>query len=1008
MASAPDCMPLGGPLPPEAFVYVDTAIGGANRRNRVVRADAFAPPPGAVDCFRTYLLFSDDLLRYMEANPNDAGRPSVRGYPGPSLALSVPLDFDREGDPAAALADARAFVRRVGARFDLPPQAVRAWFSGRKGFSLELPAALFGGFAPSPETAARLGALVGVLAEGLPTLDGKIYERVRLWRVENTVNAKSGLFKIPLATHELLTLGLDQVRDLATRPREVERVPDDEWDPVPDLVALWRGTAIRSRAPASVRVGAFARGLTDAQVAEVVGTVGPHWAQGQKHDLALCLGGYLAREGVPEEQALAVVRRLAARDERPGDRADAVRDSYARLRDGHPTLGFFGLRELLDPAALRSLQDVVRSAPRSAVDAGGAEPGGAGTMPPVIDVADQDLARGSAAAWAAVEDANDPPALFVFAGLPTRVDRDAATGAPVPRLLTEDRLRHRLARVAAWVRTTPKGEVSAAPPLAVVRDMLAAPSFPLPPLVAVTEIPAFAPDGSLPAGPGYHAAARVYYAPPAGFAPPAVPDDPTPEQIAAARSLLLDDLLVDFPFAGEAERAHALALVLLPFLRGLVDGPTPLHLVEKPTAGTGASLLADAAARLATGRPAGAMTEGRDEDEWRKRLTAALRGSPPLLLLDNLRRPLDSAVLSSALTATWLEDRLLGTSDTLRLPVRCAWVATGNNPALSGEIARRTVRIRLDARLDRPWLRAEAGFRHHPLAAWVDGERGPLVAACLTLGRAWLAAGRPVPEEAPSLGSFEAWSRVLAGVLAVAGVGGFLANLPAFYDASDAEGAEIRAFLAAWWGAQGAAPATVAELFALATAPESPLDVSARSEQGQKVRLGQLLRSLAGRRYGLGEGLTVEIAREGTEKRAVRWRLRRVEADGPSGGIGGDSPGEKPSHGKENPVDGAGLGESGESSAERPREENRGGKQGQTGAVRGGKDSPDSPDSPEVETCRLCVECGRPIPADAWAPYCDAHGGGDDDAVPACTLCDAPLAAGSRSPSCPGCDPLTR
>ena len=36
------------------------------------------------------------------------------------------------------------------------------------------------------------------------------------------------------------------------------------------------------------------------------------------------------------------------------------------------------------------------------------------------------------------------------------------------------------------------------------------------------------------------------------------------------------------------------------------------------------------------------MTEGRDEDEWRKRLTAKLRNSPQFLLIDNLHRRLDS------------------------------------------------------------------------------------------------------------------------------------------------------------------------------------------------------------------------------------------------------------------------------------------------------------------------------------------------------------------------------
>src|SRR3712207_8294493 len=59
-------------------------------------------------------------------------------------------------------------------------------------------------------------------------------------------------------------------------------------------------------------------------------------------------------------------------------------------------------------------------------------------------------------------------------------------------------------------------------------------------------------------------------------------------------------------------------------------------------------------------------TEGRDEDEWRKRITAKLATGSPVLLIDNLRRPLDSAAVAAAITATRWEDRLLGVSQIVR------------------------------------------------------------------------------------------------------------------------------------------------------------------------------------------------------------------------------------------------------------------------------------------------------------------------------------------------------
>src|SRR5690606_16856017 len=157
--------------------------------------------------------------------------------------------------------------------------------------------------------------------------------------------------------------------------------------------------------------------------------------------------------------------------------------------------------------------------------------------------------------------------------------------------------------------------------------------------------------------------------------------------------------------------------------------------------GTGATLMIDAIATVLTGVSASVMTEGRDDEEWRKRLTAKLRQIPSIVLIDNLRHPLDSSALAAALTAPFWEDRILGASEMTRFPLRCVSIATRNIPEASIEVARRLVRIRLVARVDQPWRLV--GFRHPDLMSWVRANRPRLVTACLTLCRAWLAAGRP-------------------------------------------------------------------------------------------------------------------------------------------------------------------------------------------------------------------------------------------------------------------------
>lgn len=499
---------------------------------------------------------------------------------------------------------------------------------------------------------------------------------------------------------------------------------------------------------------------------------------------------------------------------------------------------------------------------------------------PNIDAGNRNLQEVTAQAWAAIDNANHPPFLYRYGGLPGRIERDDHD-EPIVRLVDEDRMRHVLARVAHWTKEVGSGDdvqiVDAMPPKDVVKDVLATPDMPLPVLTRIVEAPVFASDGTLQTDPGYHPASRTLYIPQSGFQVPNVSERPSAEEVRQARSLFFDDLLVDFPFTDEAERAHALALLLLPFARDLIAGATPLHMFEKPMPGTGATLLVDMLSYPATGRPIPTMTEGRDEDEWRKRLTAKLRNGPQYLLIDNLRRRLDSGAVAAAITSPTWEDRLLGQSATLRMHVRCGWLATGNNPVVSSEMARRIIRIRLDAKMDRPWLRKE--FKHD-LRVWSRRNRDRLVWAALTLIRAWIAAGRP--PGSIKLGMFEDWSEVMGGILDVAGIPGFLTNLDEFYDESDAEGSQWRSFVAAWWNEHQTRPAKVAELFGL-IGDDVTLPLGEGSDQSRKVRLGQMLTQARDRMFDLefAEGESVRtirvcLRRGDMKKRAYEWSLEEI------------------------------------------------------------------------------------------------------------------------------------
>ena len=201
-------------------------------------------------------------------------------------------------------------------------------------------------------------------------------------------------------------------------------------------------------------------------------------------------------------------------------------------------------------------------------------------------------------------------------------------------------------------------------------------------------------------------------------------------------------------------------------------------------------------------------------------------------------------------------------------------------------MARRLVRIRLDPHEERPWQRN--GFRHPDLMTWVRANRPRLVAACLTLCQAWIAAGRP--RGARTIGSFENWAHVLGGVLEVAGVPGFLGNLDEMMEASDSEGAGWSAFIAAWWDRFGTAEVGTADLFDVAVFCDPAPPISGNNDRAQKTGFGIAIKKLRDRVFRVGD-LTLRLVQTGTFRRAGRWQLKVSEP--PSRGeSGARGPGE--------------------------------------------------------------------------------------------------------------------
>ena len=448
----------------------------------------------------------------------------------------------------------------------------------------------------------------------------------------------------------------------------------------------------------------------------------------------------------------------------------------------------------------------------------------------------------SAESWALIFGAGKSPEFFKFGSKLVHLEADQ--GRVYSRVLNRDSLIGHMDRLGDYMTAKDGVYMPAFPPKDVADNMLSESPPPVPSLEGIVNTPVIGPDGECITTEGYDPKTQLYINL-NGLQVPTVPNNPLESDVSRARALILDELLFDFPFTSNSDQAHAVAALLTPLVRPMINGPTPLFLFESPAPGTGKGLLAEVVVKITTGSAPAVMTEGRGTEEWRKRITAALLPAPAVILIDNVQRPIDSASLAAALTAVVWSDRELGATRMLNLPVRCCWLATGNNVSLSGEIARRTIRSRIDAQIERPWERM--AFKHAPLADWVHRNRGELCWALMTLVRAWVSAGRPEPTE--RIGSFEDWSKVVGGILTTAGISGFLANRSELYDQAEADGDTFRGFVEVWWDRFGGKRVSTGELFTLAK--ESRLlgeFRGGRSDQGARVAFGLAIAAMRDRR----------------------------------------------------------------------------------------------------------------------------------------------------------------
>ena len=258
--------------------------------------------------------------------------------------------------------------------------------------------------------------------------------------------------------------------------------------------------------------------------------------------------------------------------------------------------------------------------------------------------------------------------------------------------------------------------------LPFVRQFLVRSDNVLPTVTAVATLPVVLPDGTVLSGSGLDRKYGVVFRVPSELQR-LLPDQASCTELAVAEAMrfLTDEWLCDVAadYSGKCVLIAGAATIL----ERLVVPERPAFFVTAGHRGGGKTTAINMLSMAVFGRRAAAAGWSSSEEERRKALFSYLGEGMPMLVWDNIPRGalISCPSIEKSLTAEAYCDRVLGESATRTVPACVAMFFTGNNIAPRGDMASRSLIVRLSVdRLD-PENRE---FQHADPLAWTESLSG--------------------------------------------------------------------------------------------------------------------------------------------------------------------------------------------------------------------------------------------------------------------------------------------
>ncbi|MFN7137761.1 MAG: hypothetical protein ACK4UN_00315 [Limisphaerales bacterium] len=233
----------------------------------------------------------------------------------------------------------------------------------------------------------------------------------------------------------------------------------------------------------------------------------------------------------------------------------------------------------------------------------------------------------------------------------------------------------------------------------------------------------------------------------------------------------LKDVFKDFCFADELSLTVAIARLMTPMCKGLMEwsARTPVWLFEGNRPRSGKDYLAGCTLVLYEGYANEDAPLDSDSEETRKRLTAALNSGRRFMHFANCRGHIENSVFEQASTTSVFSGRLLGRSDAgadLTMPNEIEFSLSANTGfSFTEDFQLRCRRITLQYTDEHANSRK---FSRPDLHGWIQAHRSDLLNSLAGLIVHWNEKGRP---RGNTFTSFPKWAEIVGGIMICCGLG---------------------------------------------------------------------------------------------------------------------------------------------------------------------------------------------------------------------------------------------